>query len=228
MTYQTRHNSDGDEKRSAILDAAAVAFSQLGYNQTTIDYVGEALGLTKGSVYYYFKSKIDLFFAVHRKAMEINFLAVESARREGASGPLALLRSMAFAHAMKMMTTHAYQRVTIQGVEMHLTASLTEKQRNELNALIAMRDQYEDLYIAQVELAVATEELGAINTRVAVRMFLGALNWITMWYRPEKDRDRAHQEEIATQAASYVVAGLLAASPVDTGPDGGEPMRKDI
>ncbi|WP_275629997.1 TetR/AcrR family transcriptional regulator [Pseudomonas sp. 273] len=44
-------------RQSAILDAAAEAFSRIGYEATSIDYVADQIQATKGSVYYYYRSK---------------------------------------------------------------------------------------------------------------------------------------------------------------------------
>ena len=65
-----------EEGRAEILDAAAVAFMKKGFAATSINTVADALGCTKGRIYYQFESKSDLFFAVHREAMAMNLDAV--------------------------------------------------------------------------------------------------------------------------------------------------------
>lgn len=44
-----------------ILSAAESLFARQGYDSTTIDQIARAAGLTKGAVYYFFKSKAELF-----------------------------------------------------------------------------------------------------------------------------------------------------------------------
>lgn len=41
-----------------LLDAAARAFTEMGFSAATIDSVADLIGVTKGSVYYYYRSKI--------------------------------------------------------------------------------------------------------------------------------------------------------------------------
>ncbi len=55
---------DKEEKARQIIAHATIVFAERGYNATTIDAIAERAGIAKGSVYQYFKSKTDLFFAV--------------------------------------------------------------------------------------------------------------------------------------------------------------------
>ena len=73
-------------RQAEILNAAAHAFMDQGFAATTLDRVADRLGATKGAVYYYYRSKSDLFFAVHRRAMELTRAALEPAAT-GAGGP---------------------------------------------------------------------------------------------------------------------------------------------
>jgi AcrR family transcriptional regulator len=49
------------DKKNEILDAAAACFARFGYEKTTLDDVGELVGMNKVSLYYYFKNKEALF-----------------------------------------------------------------------------------------------------------------------------------------------------------------------
>ena len=53
-----------DAKRLQIVAAAAATFAANGYDATAMDDVAEAAGVSKGSLYDYFKNKEDLFYAV--------------------------------------------------------------------------------------------------------------------------------------------------------------------
>ncbi|MBZ0199937.1 MAG: TetR/AcrR family transcriptional regulator [Ignavibacteriaceae bacterium] len=50
-----------DKKRDNILEAARKIFSRYGYTKTTLDDIGEVVGIKKNSLYHYFKSKEELF-----------------------------------------------------------------------------------------------------------------------------------------------------------------------
>ncbi len=108
-----------------LLDAAAHAFTEMGFAATTIDSVADLIGVTKGSVYYYYRSKTDLFFAVHRRAMQLNLDTVTPLAEDAAASPPQRLWNMAHAHTHLMMAHLPYQRVTVQGVELHLAGRTT-------------------------------------------------------------------------------------------------------
>ncbi|MDW0316260.1 MAG: TetR/AcrR family transcriptional regulator [Nitrososphaeraceae archaeon] len=52
------------ETREKIVDAAIVTFSKHGYDRTKMDDIAETANLSKGTLYLYFKSKEELFYAI--------------------------------------------------------------------------------------------------------------------------------------------------------------------
>jgi AcrR family transcriptional regulator len=52
------------ERRAQIIQAALACFTRKGYNNTTMDDVVAESGLSKGTLYWYFKGKDDLFESV--------------------------------------------------------------------------------------------------------------------------------------------------------------------
>lgn len=59
-----RTKADAAKTRQAIIDAACEVFHARGVARTSLDEVAAAAGVTRGAVYWHFKGKIDLFFAV--------------------------------------------------------------------------------------------------------------------------------------------------------------------
>ena len=49
------------DRKTEILDAAGSCFARFGYEKTTMDDIGEMVGMNKVSLYYYFKNKETLF-----------------------------------------------------------------------------------------------------------------------------------------------------------------------
>ncbi len=52
------------EVKEKIIHAAIESFSQTGYDRTKMEDIAKRLGLSKGTIYLYFKSKEDLFIAI--------------------------------------------------------------------------------------------------------------------------------------------------------------------
>ncbi|KDD25609.1 TetR/AcrR family transcriptional regulator [Bordetella bronchiseptica] len=192
-----------------LLDAAARAFTEMGFSAATIDSVADLIGVTKGSVYYYYRSKTDLFFAVHRRAMQLNLDAVEPLAADLSVTPARRLWNMAHAHTHLMMAHLPYQRVTVQGIELRLAGRTTAGQRAELEELVQLRDRYESLFRSVVEAGVAAGQFRAAPPALAVKPLLGALNWTTLWYRPREGETEAERESIAHGIADAIVGSVM-------------------
>lgn len=71
MQENIKNGSKKDATRENILKIAREIFSKYGYKKTTLDDIANAVRKGKSSLYYYFKSKEDLFQAVIMKEVEI-------------------------------------------------------------------------------------------------------------------------------------------------------------
>ena len=58
-----------EERRTQIHQAALVCFGRKGYHRTTMDDIVAESGLSKGSLYWYFKSKKELFISLFQEVM---------------------------------------------------------------------------------------------------------------------------------------------------------------
>ncbi|HOI46151.1 MAG TPA: TetR/AcrR family transcriptional regulator [Bacilli bacterium] len=52
-----------------ILDAATIEFGQKGYELASTNRIAELSGVSKGSIFSYFKTKAELFFSVYKDKM---------------------------------------------------------------------------------------------------------------------------------------------------------------
>ncbi len=59
-----RISKDYDVRKQEFLDAAQKLFYEQGYEQTSVNTIIEAVGVSKGTFYHYFKSKEDLLDAL--------------------------------------------------------------------------------------------------------------------------------------------------------------------
>jgi len=58
---------DREEKRQLLIQAAARVFAEQGFSSTRVSDIAERAGVAKGTVYEYFTSKEELFFAVFER-----------------------------------------------------------------------------------------------------------------------------------------------------------------
>jgi AcrR family transcriptional regulator len=197
------------EGRTEILVAAAQAFMSKGFAATSIDTVADVLGCTKGRIYYQYKSKADLFFDVHREAMLMNLNAITPAAKSKGS-PIERLRQMIVEQALVVMKMLPFQRVSVQGVELHLAGSTTSTQRDVLRTLIDMRDQYEKLFVDVIKEGIRIGELRPYDPKLVAKPLLGALNWMTVWYHPVKNETELSRQKLANDLAEVMLGGIIA------------------
>ncbi|WP_205683769.1 TetR/AcrR family transcriptional regulator [Brevibacillus migulae] len=66
-------------KKDQISKGALVAFSRNGYSETTMDTIAETANVAKGTLYYHFKTKEELFVYVNQKGVEMLIASVTEA-----------------------------------------------------------------------------------------------------------------------------------------------------
>lgn len=69
--------------RSAVLKAALTVFSRKGYAAATLDDIAKAAGVTRGAIYWHFKSKADLYNTLTRELSARGADLVQQAVAEG-------------------------------------------------------------------------------------------------------------------------------------------------
>ena len=190
-----------------ILETAAQCFMEQGFSATSIDDVARRLGATKGRIYHYYSSKTDLFFDVHREGMERLFRAVEPSMEIEGTG-VARLRAMLTAHAMAMMTNAAFEAVVVQGVHMHRMAATTPDQRRTLDDLIAIRRRFENLFKQVLQEGVADGSIRDIDISISAKAMLGAVNWLSVWYRPAPGETEADRQVLAERIVTTQIDGI--------------------
>ncbi|HAE02872.1 MAG TPA: TetR/AcrR family transcriptional regulator [Rhodospirillaceae bacterium] len=198
---------DMDDSKIDILNAAAEAFMRKGFAAASIDDVADILGCTKGRIYHHYRSKADLFFDVHLCGMAMDIGAVREAMSEG-HDPLEQLYHMAVGHLTVIISNIAYQRVAVQGLEMHLTGATTPKQMKTLKQILLLRDEYEGLFASKIEEAMAAGQVPQQNTRLTVKAFLGSLNWTTIWYRERRNQSKEDRRKLVYEVATFALRGL--------------------
>jgi len=72
-----------DDQRDTILSQAARLFATQGYSATSMNQVAEACGLSKATLYHYYKDKYDLLFSIADGHVQRLQGIVEEAQAEG-------------------------------------------------------------------------------------------------------------------------------------------------
>lgn len=196
----------GQIGRKAILDAAATAFAHRGYLATTIDAIADELGATKGRVYHYYRGKAEIFLDVVVTGMYDLIAELQPLSEEKELEPGERMYQMAYRHASLMMVRNHPQRVSVQAVEMRTVPEIA-MQREVLNEVFDLRRRYERLFIDVVEEGIEAGEFAEGDSGLAVKAALGSLNWIPIWYTPERGSEE-DIERVASSFARFILNGL--------------------
>lgn len=209
MRPGTARTDEAARRGAEVLDASAKVFARQGYEGTSIDDIADELQSTKGRVYHYYRSKAELLIGVVNKGTSELLEDVRPVASDNSTSAAERLRRMAYAHALKMMTNHAYQFVTLRHLN-HRFDDAAARDREAWSGMGVLRDEYESLFTQVVEDGRASGEFTVTDVRNTVRAALGALNWITVWYRPDPSGavDLPVAERIADSVAQFVVAGV--------------------
>ena len=77
--------SVSDERRSQILDAAEGVFTRKGFDEARMEDIAGKTGLSKGTLYLYFKSKDDLILAILDRIFQGEFRQLEAFQKNEGS-----------------------------------------------------------------------------------------------------------------------------------------------
>lgn len=207
MSAPVRHS------RESVVQAAGKLFALRGYHGTSMQDLGDELGLLKSSIYSHVSSKEDLLLEVVRRAER---LFNESARRAMASatGAADRLRALVKGH-LDVILDHRDESSTFLNEARALDDSYRE-------AVIAARDRYERIFRQVIGAGIATGELDdRVDPVMAGIFILSILNAVGRWYRPDGALSR---EDLVEQMWDFITSGLLNPSGISR-PEEDRPQR---
>ncbi len=185
--------------REAELHAAATRlFRQRGYHATSMQDLGEALGMNRGSLYHYITGKDELLWAILNRALDVLEERVLP-KLHGDAAPVTRLTDAIREH-LHVAADHADELSLIQ---IELRALDADRQRE----IIARRNDYENQWRAVIDAGIADGSLRAFDVRLAGIGILSACNWFTQWYRPD---GRLSVDQIADAFGELFLGGLSA------------------
>ena len=182
----------------AIVEKACTLFSEKGYAGTSLTDIAEALGMTRGAMYYYFSNKEALLESIVEEALVVP-LAEIAEWRETASGTAAeRLRSFVVGrvrNTLNLQTQMRMLQVTELAMPADLFARYTEFKRKILEE-----------YRALVREGMLNGEFLPVDDRLASLGIIGLVNWSIYWYSPDRNQPI---DQIADQLAEMAVRTVL-------------------
>ncbi|MDQ7794238.1 MAG: TetR/AcrR family transcriptional regulator [bacterium] len=171
-------------------------FREKGYHAASMQEIAHAVGMQKGSLYYYISSKQELLFKIFEEAIGSMARTLEEIYA-GPGSPREKLRQAIAAHV------HAIsQRLDMLTIFLRETKVLSPTQEEIIDI---HRLRYERLLQRLVSEGMKAGELRRMDSKLVTYALLGMTNWIYRWYNPS---GRFTPDEIADIFAELVFNGL--------------------
>ncbi|MBW0105006.1 TetR/AcrR family transcriptional regulator [Pseudonocardia sp. KRD291] len=195
------HTSRADRQRVRVLATAAEIFSRRGFRATSMNEIAAAVGLSKPTLYHYFRSKEELLVRLYSDVLDESLaLALEVVDSEPT--PLEAVRELIRSRVVYTCRRQALLKVCFEE-EHEIPADLAD-------GLLRRRRAFEDLFSAALDAhlrAYPAIEIG-MPPKVWVNMCLGAANWTYKWFRESGD---CTPEQLGDRIAASLTAGITPA-----------------
>jgi AcrR family transcriptional regulator len=194
----TRTGPRHEVLRAGILTAAADLFRERGYRAATLDDIARRVGVSKPTLYGYFRSKEELLAAIFHRAMSL-FERDLGAIRASGDDPVTQLRRVIRFHVGAVIAERSFLAVFFSE-EANLPPRLSR-------AIRRRKSRYDRTVRAIVESGIRRGAVRAANPRLLVFAMLGMANWVYQWYDPEGAWDA---DTIAAGFSALLESGYLA------------------
>ena len=159
------------DTRTRILEAAVRVFAEKGYHETRMDDIVSASNTSKGSIYFYFPGKQEIFFGL----IETFTGLLENRLKEAIDSQVHGSDQVDFALTASLQLFRQYRTlakiVLVQAVG--LGAAFEERRR-------AINDRFAAIIQARIEKGIQDDSLPTQNAELAARAWVGALNEIVI------------------------------------------------
>jgi AcrR family transcriptional regulator len=197
--HMEKEKLSGPQLKGELIEVAGQLFHQNGYSKTSVQDIVDAVGVTKGSFYYYFQGKEDLLFLIHDEYIS----RILKVAREVESNP-----NLSCAEKLKKIVFDIVNsigkgfapnaKVFFQEIKHlkpeHLT--ITKKKRKE----------YQDIVTNIIREGIQFGEFRKdLDPQIVALSLFGMCNWTYQWMKPGGQKSTI---EIADTFIALLLDGL--------------------
>jgi AcrR family transcriptional regulator len=164
-----------DEQREMILARAAALFARGGYPGTSMNQVAEACGLSKATLYHYYRDKYELLVSIAETHVTRLQGVVADALAEDAA-PQGQMRALIRRLVEEYASAQNEHRVLTEDVKFLEPADRERVLRKEREVVAAF---------AQVVATLRPDLKQAALSKPLTMLLFGMVNWLFTWMKPE-------------------------------------------
>ncbi len=197
LNIEKRKEAHRLDRKRQIIDVSLNLFEKKGFKSTTIRDIAKEVGLTQGSLYYYFRSKEEILYEMIHDYLELITKRIKIITAERATGS-EKIRSMIKEIMRHMGQSKAY--ITIFFKEKNLLPE------NLLNKVIKKRDAIEQIVVDTLIEGMKSGEFKTLDPKMAAFAMLGMCNWASQWF---KEGGRLTVDEISEIFTEIFLNGIV-------------------
>lgn len=190
-----------DERKVQIINAAEGVFTRKGFDEARMDDIAEETGLSKGTLYLYFKSKDDLIIAILDRIFQREFKAFEQID----------LSTMSATETINLFVDTVSKDVKIMLRLMPIAyefLALAFRNKTVQKALKVYVNRYMDILVPIIENGIASGEFKEVDPReVAIAMGAILEGTILIWVY---DKSLVNPEENIRSGIKLLLEGVQA------------------
>ncbi|HZC05819.1 MAG TPA: TetR/AcrR family transcriptional regulator [Ktedonobacterales bacterium] len=214
----------GCDRRQQILDAALALFAEQGLEGATSKDIAERAEVTHGLIYFYFKSKEELFKATFEYALERALAQLDLASIAGSDDPPEQTLNRLLERLLETFTSPLM--LSMNRLMMH-TMAHKDWRTGPLHECKLRLNSTIDLVVREIrgylDQQVALGRLRPVNTEIVARFLVGGVVSSVRWAQAD-GRFASAAQDTAQVIADTIIRGLLPASTVT--PPTKPPTRK--
>ncbi|TLS36915.1 TetR/AcrR family transcriptional regulator [Pseudalkalibacillus caeni] len=178
--------------KQRILETSIELFDKNGFTETSVQDIVEAVGVTKGTFYYYFNSKQELLKDIHLGYIEDLVKQQEKIFSDEAKDTNTKLREVIFLLIHNIKNRKESARIFFR------------ERKNLKDDHVEMIKSYRDLFRknlqAVIEEGVEKGEFSRrLNPDMLTRAILGMTNWSYYWYKADGEVSEEELTDIYTE-----------------------------
>ena len=191
-----RRNRQYEKRLGSILKAAAEVIANDGFEGASVRKVAAKAGIGLSGIYYYFKSKDEMLFAVQENTFSMLVNSLER-KLKNAHSPADRLKAVIDNHLQFFS-----QQMNDLKVCSHEIESLSGAYYDEI---LKIRREYYKLVRDVINENIPGSD--CIDANLAALFLFGSLNWMYMWYDRKINPDL---EKLSNQLLKIFLEGIKA------------------
>lgn len=193
-----RKDREGLTMKDLMMERSIQLFAQKGFKETSIQDIVNELNVTKGTFYYYFKSKQELLMDIHLRYIERLIENQEAILADKTTSYPEKLHSIIFKLVHDIEKEGLRAKVFFREMR-HLS-------EEHLEQIIPKRDRFKENVQEIIEKGIEAGQFRSdLPSDIVTLGILGMTNWSYFWFQPDGEKS---DREVATIFYKMLMKGI--------------------